>query len=200
MQSPQRVLYVLGLLAFSSVGLASTILVNPSSQVVASGSTAEVRIGFSNVGDTPPWTLGAYDVQMYYDPALLTLQTITYGDTDYGNQLDQSGYGTLTMSDTSTPGFVRLIEISFDAPMTLDAYQRHNFDLASLFFQTQGSGLSPLILQANMLSDAGGVPMEAVVLDGSLQVAQAAVPEPAMWVLLGSGLTAVGLWRRRTSR
>ena len=140
MQSLQRALYVWGVLAFSSVGLASTILVNPSSQVVASGSAAVVRIGFSNVGDILPGSLGAYDVQMSYDPALLTLQTITYGDPVYGNQLDLSGYGTLAMSDASTPGFVHLIEISFDAPMTLDAYQRHQFDFASLLFQTQGSG------------------------------------------------------------
>lgn len=194
---------VCAMLAFSSSGFASTIFVDPSSQGVASGSTAVVQIGFSRVGDLSPQFLSAFDIQLSYDPSLLTLLGVTHGDPVYGNQLDLSGFGTMTFDDTFTPGIVHLMELSFDSPALLEQQQLSRFTLATLSFQAAGAGQSPLALEVNMLTDQYGMSIQpSAVVGGSIAVGQSPVPEPAMFVLFGSGLAVLGLWgrRRRLSR
>ncbi|MEO8660054.1 MAG: PEP-CTERM sorting domain-containing protein [Bryobacteraceae bacterium] len=196
MFSLQRLLPVCGLLLASSSVFATTILVSTPTPIVSSGTPVIVRIGFSNLGDPVPQPLGAYDIILNYDPSLLILTNITHGDPVYGNQLDLSGYGALSYDDTSSPGQVRMMEISLDDPITLENTQRHHFGIANLLFDTQGSGVSNLTLEVNSLGDANGFSIDAQTVGGSLTVGQSGVPEPAMFVLVGGGLAAFGLLRR----
>ncbi len=192
-----RFLPLCGLLALCSAGSATTIVVNPSTITADPNSTTIVRIGFSNVGDVNPQPLGSYDLQLFYNPSLLILESLNHGDPVYGNQLDLSGYGSLTWDDTSTPGEVRMMEVSFDDPATLRQFQRSQFVIASLAFRTLGTGSSPLTLEVNTISDALGNIMDTTTAGGSISVGTSSVPEPGMLVLLGSGLGALGLWRRK---
>ena len=152
-----------------------------------------VRLGFSNLADLVPRALGAYDLQLSYDPALLRLDAVHFGDPLYGDQLDLSGFGTWSLSDAAIPGMVRVLELSFDDASLLNSAQRRHFGLASLFFQAQSAGTSPLTVQVNMLADAGGFPMEGSTMNGAVTV----TPEPGMFVLAGTGLAALGVWRRK---
>jgi hypothetical protein len=71
--------------------------------------------------------------------------------------------------------------------------QQRHFGLASLFFQAQSEGTSPLTVQVNMLADASGYPMEGRTINGSVT----ATPEPGMFVLAGTGLAGLAVWRRK---
>lgn len=189
-----------GLLLFSSSVFATTILVSTPAPIVSSGTPVIVRIGFSNLGDPVPQPLGAYDIILNYDPSLLILTNITRGDPVYGDQLDLSGYGALSYEDTSTSGQARLLEVSLDDPSILQTGQRRHFGIASLLFDTQGSGVSNLTLDINSLGDANGFSMDAQTVGGSLTVGQSSVPEPAMFLLVGGGLAIFGLLRHYRRR
>jgi hypothetical protein len=200
MFSLQRLWPACGLLLASSSVFATTILVSTPTPIVSSGTPVIVRIGFSNLGDPVPQPLGAYDIILNYDPSLLILTNITHGDPVYGNQLDLSAYGALSYDDTSTPGQARLLEVSLDDPATLQTNQRRHFGIASLLFDTQGSGVSNLTLDINSLGDANGFSIDAQTVGGSLTVGQSSIPEPAMFLLVGGGLAAFGLLRRYRRR
>lgn len=191
-----RFLPLCGLLALWTTSFAATITVNPPSITAVPNSTATVWIGFSNLDDLTPRALGAYDLQLAYDPSLLALNAVHFGDPVHGDQLDLSGYGTLAFADPSIPGLVRVLELSFDDASTLNQNQLPQFALAGFFFQTLGAGVSPLSIEINMVTDASGFPMPVTV--GSHSFAE--TPEPAMFVLAGSGLGLLGLWGRRRRR
>jgi len=195
MFSLQRLWPVCGLLLASPSVFATTILVTTPTPIVSSGTPLVVRIGFSNLGDPVPQPLGAYDIILNYDPSLLILTNLTRGDPVYGDQLDLSAYGALFFDDTSTPGQVRLMEVSFDDPATLQTSQLRHFGIASLLFDTQGAGVSNLTLDINSLGDANGFSIDAQTVGGSVTVGQSSVPEPAMFVLVVGGLAAFGLLR-----
>jgi len=200
MSSLQRLWPACGLLLASSSVFATTILVSTPTPIVSPGTPVIVRIGFSNLGDTAPQPLGAYDIILNYDPSLLILTNITRGDPVYGDQLDLSGYGALSYDDTSTFGQARLLEVSLDDSWTLQSGQRRHFGIASLLFDTQGSGVSNLTLDINSLGDANGFPIDSQTIGGSVTVGQSSVPEPAMFLLIAGGLAAFGLLRHYRRR
>lgn len=176
----------------------------PVSQTVAPGDTANLEVSIGGLGDSSAPSLSAYDLDVLFDFSVLTFSGVTFGDTVLGNQLDLTGFGTLSAYDASTPGVLNLFEISFDDPSTLDSLQAGAFTLATISFSATGSGISPISLSINSLGDSIGNPLtvnEADILGATVTVrGESQVPEPATFIPVGFGLLLLGIQRHLVRR
>ena len=175
----------------SSAALAISIEFVPSSQSVAAGSPVDVAIRITGLGNLSAPSLGTFDLDVGFDPAILSFSSVSYGDPALGDQLDLLGLGSLTAT-TPGVGSVNLFELSLDLASDLDTLQAGDFTLATLTFDTASAGASALTITVNALGDALGDPLTASLGSGSINV-----PEPALLLLLGAGLAgALGSGRR----
>lgn len=198
---------------------AITIGFNPITQDVMLGDQAFVDLYISGLGDgyfnngntngyvndgnfngyyyTAP-SLSAFDLDIRYDPAILSMNNVTFGDPVLGDQLDIWGLGgnPVGASNIAIPGVENIYEVSLDLPQDLVDYQADSFTLATLTFDTLALGTSALDMGINELGDEWGNPLTATVDRGSVNV----IPEPATLLLLGSGLAGIGFFSRRRVR
>lgn len=182
------------LLFTSTAARALTLGFDPEAASVAPGSSVEVRIVISGLADSAAPSLGSFDLGVAYDPAIVQLTGVTFGDSALGDQLDLMGLGSISSFDDSVAGALSLYEISLDLAADLDTLQAGSFGLATLSFDTIGSGSTPLTLQSVVLGDANGDPLAAELVGGSIRV-----PEPALAALaLAAGL--MGSFRRLRMR
>lgn len=216
----------LGLCLYS--GSAQAILIdfpNPSIVTGGPGSTANVIIRISGLGDFAPPSLGAFDLDIAFDPDILAIIGVGFasflGDPDVrsfsfsppDNDLipDVLGSGeAITVASLRFPGTVNVFEVSlleesnaipgvtcfFCIGPFLEDLQSSEFTLAFLTFDSLAVGTSPLGISINALGDAGGNPLTASVGSGSVAV----IPEPGTLLLLGSGLAGLAAWRFRKTR
>ncbi len=161
--------------------------ISPTSQSVTLGSQVSVNVVISGLGNGT--TLGAYDIYVGFDPAVLG-----YDNTTFGNQLDIFGLGDFQFT-TPEAGTVDIFELSLDSSSDLEALQQPGFVLATLTFDTLSKGASsPLTLTVNALSDADGKSINSSVGRGSVSVnaaTVAATPEPSSVVLCLTGFLAL---------
>lgn len=166
---------------------AAVVTLTPSSVATSSGTPVAVDVRVSNLGTGN--ALGAFDLDVSYNPALLSFGTAVFG-TSLGNP---ASFEALTNASASTPGIVDFGEVSLLAPAQLAAGQAGSFLLATLNFNGTASGTNAFaLLGTSVLSDAFGRPLTIV------QVTP--IPEPETFSLLGLGLAALAVWRRRASR
>ena len=169
---------------------------DPAAQTVAPGSMVDVALTISDLGDFAPPSLGIFDMDVAFDPAILDPAIVVFG-----TELDLFGLGSIQDVVSVGPGVLNLFELSVDLPADLDALQAGAFTLATLTFDALAVGASPLNVAIIDLGDSFGDPLDATVTGGSITVAQAStpIPEPSTILLFGVGLAGLGFfgWGRR---
>lgn len=197
--------------ALAAAGLAVTsaraleIRVQPGSAIVAPGGGVEISLVIRGLGTGVAPSLGGFDLNLSFDPGVLTYDSLTFGDPTLGNQLAL----TFPSLDGSTvdpvAGLVNLFSVSLDSVADLEDLQEDSFVMASLHFTAVGAGLSSLGLSAIQLTDAvGGGLIPDRVFDGLVQVGGNTVPEggnfyPGVFLLVfGAGCTWVQRRRNGT--
>lgn len=198
-----RLRHLLGAMLFSGIAsstsaAALSVCSVPSSVTV--GDTATVDVCISEIVDGAAPSLGVFDVEFGFDPALLAFIGATYGDPVLGNQLDLFNLGSIQIT---TPGAatIGLFELSLDLADDLDNLQAASFVLARLTFDTLAAGSSALTLAVNALGDSLGNALEGVSIVGANLLVSAPpsneVSEPASLLLVAVALWLVSTTRRR---
>jgi len=188
-------------LALFNAETAQAILVafDPGEVLVGVGAPVEVALTISGLGDFEAPSLGAFDLDVSFDPMVLELDSVSYGDPVVGDQLDILGLGFPLSITTPFVGGVNLFELSFNTVSELNLLQTGSFTLARLSFITRMAGTSSLDISILALADAEGAPLSADAASGRIS-AISAVGEPGTLVLLAVALGAasrVGLRSRR---
>lgn len=175
-----------------------TLSLFPGSQTTMIGSTASVDIIISGLGEGVPDSLGVFDLDLMYDPTILSFSSAAFGDPILGDQLDLLLLGSMVM-ETPSVGNINLFELSFDDPDVLDTLQAGEFTLATVQFDAIGIGDSPLELFVNSLGDSFGEPLATDPAEpGNISVSE--VPEPGTILLLGTGFGLIGMLALRRKR
>lgn len=172
---------------------AAVITVTPGQANLQPGDSVSVSIDISGLTAGGAPSLGTFDLDLVYDPSILSFQSAAFGD-----QLDILGLGSLQSADGGVAGTVNLFELSFDLASDLDALQADAFTLATLTFSATATGLSSLMVSLLALGDSDGNPLSASVRNASVAVSNASpVPLPgAAWLML-AGLFWLGMVSRR---
>jgi hypothetical protein len=133
--------------------------------------------------------LGAYDLDIAFDPAVLS-----FNSASFGTGLDIFGLGDM---QSVTPGSnsVNVFELALDPAIDLIAHQGSSFRLANLTFNALSSGTSALSINLKGLTDAFGNPLVANT-NGTV-VTVSAVPEMQSFVLMLVGLCVVAVATRK---
>jgi hypothetical protein len=161
----------------------SVTLEAPDSGAVT-GAMQSVIVGITGLDG--PVALGDYDLELLYDPLVLSLLTIGF--------MGNLGVAEATGGDPG--GRVMFGERSLESPLDLMARQVDAFTIVSLLFVGINAGATPLTLRVNRLADTAG---NALAVDsiatGELQVRApgVAISEPStLYLVLLALLTACG--------
>lgn len=173
--------------------MAVAITITPATQTITLGDTAAVDIGISGLGNHAAPSLGVFDLDILFDPAILSFNSVVFGDPVLGDQL-VLGFGSITEVKTAV-GSINLFELSLESAADLDSLQPGEFILARILFNSLSAGDSALQVAVNDLGDANGAALTASVSDANITVS--AVPEPDALFLLTAGLLVIFLWRRK---
>lgn len=166
----------------SSASAAITLSFDPATPSFKSGATVDVALVISGLTAGAAPGVGAFDLNVAYDSALLTATGVTFG-----TKLGDPATDTLTDSVLSTPGNVNVAQVSLLPTADLIALQPASFTLATISFTALADGKGAFSLVGDLRVDDP--------LGNKLPV----VPEPGSIALSAAGLIALG-WRVRSRR
>ena len=173
MKNQLNLLIIAGALFASLPANAVSLDLLPTSSTVNLGDPVQVELRISGLGEAAAPSLGAYDFLLAFNPAVLGFGAFTFGDSVLGNQLDLSGFGSVSGFNSGMSGQLNVFEISLDLAGDLDALQAASFALGTVSFNALGNGVSLLQFTSAVWSDAGGNPLVVQLGSGSISV-----PEP----------------------
>ena len=161
------------------------------------GDTLELQVRVTGLDDHTAPSLGVYDVNLGFDTALFSLDTVHWGDPVLGNQLDLAGFGSLQDSSLNA-SWLNLFELSFDSIADLDLLQAGDFTLFSVLLTAQAIGEGNFSLWINALGDASGNVLAAIEPNEiAVNVGGVEVPEPSSFLLLLGALAIFALRIRK---
>lgn len=175
------------LLAFTATSHAA-IIVSIAPASLTSGSSLPIEVALNIAGLGNGTALGAYDVNVNFDPALLSFQGAQFGDPTLGDQLDLAHLGLSSPLALPGTGTVNLIETSLDLASVLATQQASAFTLATLSFTSLGLGNTPITITVNSLADANSLALDATAQSGNVTVAAVPLPLPFLLMLSGLGM------------
>jgi len=130
---------------FATSANAVLITLSPSSQEVGIFQSVSVDVFVSDLSDTQ--ALGAFDLELLFDPNIVTLNSITFG----------SGLGFSFQETFSVnSGTQAVLESSLEFPSDLLAFQLSDFLLFTVNFVSTGFGETLVNLQNVILGDENG--------------------------------------------
>jgi hypothetical protein len=191
---------LIGVLAIlNSAPLSADVLlaVVPQAQIIAPGTTTSIELRVSGLGVNSAPSLGAFDLNLAFNPVVVAFTGLTFGDPVQGDQLSLSGVPAISDFSLSSAGVLDLFSISLDSANLLDTEQADQFVLATLSFQAIAPGSTALTLSINSVSDSEGNPLSVALQTGSIAVTS--VPEPSAIWLFPPALACVA-WRRNRRR
>jgi hypothetical protein len=192
-----RILGATLLLLATATTQAALIAINPISQSVPPGFLTSANVVIQDLGTASSPSLSAFDLNISYDPGVIALYSVTFGDPTLGDQLDLSGFGSITGGTGIAPGVVNLFGLSLDSPATLDSMQAGNFVLANVVFAPMTMGTSALGISVNAVGDSLGNPLAVTTQGSSITV----VPVPmAAWLLLSGMVALFGVTQTKPRR
>jgi len=167
----------------------------PLNQTVNLGDTASVDVMVTGLTGE---FVGSYDFNVSWDAALLSLDSLSFGDALDGPLDSLSGFVNGT-------GSVNAFEVSLGLLSNQDGLS--DFRLFTLSFDTLAVGTSALnfiggIIPTGLLGDELGELLPTEVIAGSITINEGSVsvPEPGTLALFAIGLGLAGaLKRRRTT-
>ena len=183
-------IFVCSLVMTAGPAFALGLSLDPPYQLVPLGGTASVDLVVLGVSQTTG--LGAFDVEITYDPSILSFLDVSWGsflgDTDELAPDPAYAEGF----DNPFEGIVRLFEIgSLFLPV-----QPTSFRLATLNFIGEAIGFENLGLQIPILSDGSGEPLTVTTLSG----ARVSVPNRQPCCFSGAGLIGLAGFRKKFNR
>lgn len=192
-------LLISALLVAGSPAQAVVMDIVPNLLTSNTGASVEMDIEISGLGDFAPDSLGVFEFNIAFDSSRLSVDSFLLGpllgDFDFFEAADFS-FGDLG------GGALNLAVLSFLTPTELDALQPERFSLATVVFDVidleTGTSTTVMIDAVLALGDAFGaaLPLDAVG-NATIRNPAVVIPEPAALALLGLGITALLLVRRR---
>jgi hypothetical protein len=176
-QTILAILFAAGL--FCTEALAMTISLKPISETIKPGLGEKAYVGLeiSDLGDRALPTLGAFGVEIAFNPSILSFDAAAYG-TYLG---DPNNTAATDIATSTKPGSIFLDEFSFLSASQLDPLQPANFRLAEFTFSGKKLGTSPLDIKFVDLSDAKGNTLTPASIKGAtvdvVPIATAVVPQ-----------------------
>ena len=198
MKSIHKAMRVLALTAAVVVGVlaqanaAPIVSIDPASQTAAVGDTVTVDVVVSGLTDP----IGGFSAVVSFNPAVLAgASFLVDPDGHFASVFD----GSLGFDGADLDLFLAGDPVA----------QGTGFRLATITFDATGSGLSPLTLDGVVLSSEDGEDdMFPETEDGEVcvtaagageQVCAPSVPEPGLLALLGAGVSALAVRRRKAA-
>jgi hypothetical protein len=182
------------------------LTLQPASTSVAPGAGVDVSLVISGLGTGGAPSLGGFDLNLSFDPGVLTYGSVTFGDPLLGNQLGL-GFPSVDAESADTGlGLLNLFSVSLDSVADLEDLQADSFVLASVHFTALGNGLSALTFSDVLLTDALGDTLSLdAIRGGSVRVGVSTVPDgglsyPGTFLMaFGAGCAWVRQRRNRSS-
>ncbi len=155
---------------------AATLSLLPAVQDVSIGNSFDLSVQIADLGDLSAPSLGTFDLNLLFNPALVQFDSISFGD-QLGLPLD--------VINTATPGVGSLnaFSVSLLDPLDLDSFQAGEFTLASVHFTALAAGTGDFSLANIILGDSFGVPLPLDGISGAVvNIGPQGVPDnTAFW-------------------